>query len=139
MRNILFFFLLSICSFSAMAESINEMDIGTYVLLDRSLHPTDNLFRLSHSNGQWSLDVKNAETDWKGCGSQCSYRDSSEAEMQSYFPAGLYAKADFACIQNSIDGFCRYSSKTDPTRKGYFILAFDSGKASLMVVQRVKE
>jgi len=56
------------------------------------------------------------------CGPHCSYRPSSTADVQSYFPSGRLEHARISCIQNIAQAFCKFESRDDPAPLNYMVV-----------------
>ncbi len=140
MKNIVLLFAVALYSFSAAAaDSLNDGDTGTYVVLDKNRNPTEMFYRLSQSDGKWVMDGKKPGGGWANisCDTGCEYRDSTEGEIQTYFPPDWRANTSISCIQNMAQAFCRYSVKEDSTKRGYVVIALVTGRPIPIFVRRV--
>lgn len=140
MKNVLVLLVMFLCSFSAAAgESLDESDTGIYAVLDKNRNPTQMFYRLSQKDGKWIMDGKKPGGSWIGisCDSGCEYRNSSEAEIQNYFPSDWRASTKISCIQNMTQAFCRYSAKEDAAKRGYVVIALVTGRPIPLFVRRI--
>lgn len=123
----------------AAGQSLNESDVGTYVLLDQKRNATEMFYRLSQKDGKWVAEGKSPGGKWSNisCDQGCEYRDSNSSEIETYFPSDWRANVDIACIQNIAVAFCRYALKDDQRQRGYVMIALVTGRSVPMFVRRV--
>jgi hypothetical protein len=139
MKNLFFFFGITLFSLLATAGELSEQDTGTFVILDHKRAPTNMFYRLSINNGKWVAEGKKPDESWAdiSCDSGCEYRVSSESEIQSYFPPDWRSNNQFSCIQNMAQAFCRFTTNQDPTKGGYVMIALVTGRPIPIFIRRV--
>jgi hypothetical protein len=138
--------LLVACLFPAFvaASEISDFDIGTYALTKSDGSPAGMEMRLSRSKGNWMMEGREtASTEsWKSisCASGCEYRLTSIPERDLYlatFPAEMQKQFDMSCIQNIANAFCRLTTKNDPSKGGYVLVALVTGKPNAISLKRL--
>lgn len=130
---------LMLISLIAKAGEVTDADTGTYVLLGRDRVPTEMFYRLSKSDGKWTMDGKEPGGSWKSisCSNGCNYRKTTDSEINTYFPADWRANADIACIQNIAQAFCRFNPKGNQAKTAHLVIALVTGKPIPMFIKRV--
>jgi hypothetical protein len=126
----------------AIASEISEFDVATYVLTGKNGQPTNMQMRLSQNKGKWIMEGREAPGAWKNinCDKGCEYRASTKHEEDKYlasFPKSMQEKFEIACIQNTVQAFCRLTKKDDPKKGGYALVALVTGKPTPMSLQRL--
>jgi hypothetical protein len=106
------------------AAAVEPGDAGTYLLVNTKGEVTPMAMRLSQSANQWTMEDRRPDGSWKSvsCGTDCSLRISSAADIQRFFPAATLAQITPDCIHNMAFAFCGYSLKTNATFRGYLFV-----------------
>lgn len=135
MKKILLLLALALTAIPALTAEMADSDAGIYETLN-GIH-----YRLSQTEGKWTLADKEAGGPLAklDCASECDYRKTTEAEIQSYFSATMLENLDVVCIQNMVMAFCRYNPKSDPTKKITILLALFDGKAALIPIRQIEQ
>ncbi len=126
-------------SFTASAAELTAADSGTFVVLDRQQVPTQMFYRLSMKDGRWLMAGKQPDAPWTdlSCDAGCEYRTSTDAEVQAHVPPAWRERAEFACIRNVAQAFCRYSDKGDAAvAPNYVVIALVTGRPIPLFVRR---
>lgn len=128
-----------VASSVASAARVSDADAGTYEWLGRDKAPTGVFFKLSRSGDKWVAVGKLPHKDWTdvSCGAGCEYVDSTDEQIQGYFPAGVLASTDIACIRNVAQAFCRLQPKSAPERVGHVVVALVTGRPIPVLLRRV--
>ncbi|HEY0957572.1 MAG TPA: hypothetical protein VGE36_22665 [Roseateles sp.] len=127
-------------SLTASAVELTATDGGTFAVLDRQQVPTQMYYRLSLKDGRWLMEGKQPGAPWTdlSCETGCEYRASTDAEVQAHVPAAWRERADFACIRNVAQAFCRYSAMGNiAAAPSYVVIALVTGQPVLLFVRRV--
>lgn len=118
---------------NSFASEVSDSDIGIYVT------PHDNsvpvYYRLSKTDGKFILE--NTANKPMYCSSDCEFKESTETDIQKYFPEGFLNNFVVACIQNPIMAFCRYSPKDAQDQKNYALFALYSQRPAFTPISRI--
>ncbi|MBX7133826.1 MAG: hypothetical protein K1X67_14225 [Fimbriimonadaceae bacterium] len=123
----------------ATAGELPEAAVGTYAVLDKNRAPNGFYYRLSKVDGKWVMEGKRpTAANWENisCEVGCEYRQLSESEARSLFPADWQANMEFSCIRNMAQAFCRYSAANDQTKEGYIVVALVTGRPTPIFIRR---
>jgi hypothetical protein len=73
---------------------------------------------------QWTLEDRKPDGSWASvtCEKECTLRESSEADIQRFFPAATLAQITPDCIHNMAFAFCGYTLKTNTAVRGYLFV-----------------
>lgn len=127
-------------SFTASAVELTAADGGAFVVLDRHQKPTQMYYRLTLKDGKWLMEGKQPGSPWTdiSCDAGCEYRPSTDAEVRTHVPAAWRERAEFACIRNIAQAFCRYDAKGNATgTPNYVVIALVTGQPIPLFVRRV--
>ncbi|MFG6414384.1 hypothetical protein ACG02S_10805 [Roseateles sp. DC23W] len=126
-------------SLTASAVELTAADGGTFAVLDRQQAPTQIYYPLSLKDGKWLMEGKQAGAPWTdlSCETGCEYRASTDAEVQAHVPSAWRERADFTCIRNVAQAFCRYSAKGNTAAApNYVVIALVTGQPVPLFVRR---
>ncbi|MDP2033236.1 MAG: hypothetical protein Q8K29_07485 [Polaromonas sp.] len=122
-RTLVFAALVLLASLPALA--LQPGDAGTYLVVNVQGQITPKAFRMVQGANQWSLEERKPDGSWASvtCETECVLRDSSEADIQRFFPAATLAQITPDCVHNLAFAFCGYSLKTNALFRGYVFVA----------------
>lgn len=123
LRTLVFAALVLLVSFPAMA--LQPGDAGTYLVVNVQGQITPKAFRMVQGADRWTLEERKPDGLWASvtCEKECTLRESSEADIQRFFPAATLAQIMPDCVHNMAFAFCAYSLKTNPAFRGYLFVA----------------
>jgi hypothetical protein len=122
-RTLVFAALVLLASLPAVA--LQPDDAGTYLVVNVQGQITPKAFRMVQGASQWTLEERKPDGNWASvtCEKECTLRESSEADIQRFFPPATLAQITPDCVHNMAFAFCGYSPKANAALRGYLFVA----------------
>lgn len=125
------------------AYSLDEHDVGEYVLLNKQQEPTSSKMRFYQNGTQWQMDAKHGDENWQticdGHG-PCRLEISSEEKIQQWkqlLPSEI-RHMPMECIDNIAFAFCRISKPDNPNQRLYWWFAWKNEKIYALGLNRIR-
>lgn len=100
--------------------------------------PTEKVLKLVRGSSNWRVEDKRPDGTWQDvtCEQSCVLSDSSDSDLERFFPGKNLTNMAMACVHNTAFAICRFVVPEHPDRPQYAFVAFIEGGLAHLRLQR---
>jgi hypothetical protein len=107
-----YFFTLLLFIFVNPVWALDETDVGSYAVIHRDGHTTDQVFRLIQEKKHWRMEDRKPDGTWGPLECErpqdCVMYEAGAYSLKKYFTEADIVKLAPSCVETSTFAFCSY-------------------------------
>jgi len=114
-------------------------DRGMYAIVHKDGHVTDFKFYVSWVNGKWNIEQRGEDGTYVvvTCSPYCALNNSSEKDIERFFPSGVARNLKPSCVHSPVVAFCSYRENLNTKVTRHALIALNTPKPTLVRLKRI--